>query len=710
METDSNTVTQVGEIGEESTHEEHLEQVPYEIVEENNEVEQELDQESVVVEGDSVEHGNEEMNNKEITVAVVNDNIPESEDHNALINTETYEASGSEVTGKETVRPTVLILSPDGKVTVTAVEDTNGGEVGEPSAKRYKLEQDGNTYVFSVPDGTTEEALKEHLSIGQHNTVTNTNTNICVNRTSQAIGEKTDITQAWFTTRDDKNVLHKKGHDWKQGQWSKEEIEILKCNISQYCEARGITDPTEIIFEMSKDERKDFYRTVSRNLQRPLFSVYRRVIRMYDQKNHMGKYTPQELQKLKELRQKLGNDWASIGAELGRSAASVKDRCRLMKDTCNSGVNVTSGLSWASVAERVGTRSEKQCRTKWLNYLNWRQNGGTEWTRDDDIQLITRLADTGAADENEVDWTALAKDWPSARSPQWLRGKWWTLKRHVLDKDLISFQDLVAYLRDTNAQTIRMRPPPNILLARMETPRVSVMQNMSFTVPSSYATSAIGHSVVNVDGSTNLVSTSVEDNPGGFHAYEVLSQLPGTTSGAYLIAQQTNSSQAIQLSSSTVGSDHIIVHTLPITSEQDAGMQSSENVTVEINQTGQVPVILTEEQDNTATAQHLANQEIANLEAGEEDEATPEDETDGRNQSRVSFTEANGDQAALVEGTVSEELVHTSARYRRSTSSDGDLLHKMATLKDPMLPSESELIGQSSDVEVEKSQQQETQE
>lgn len=37
------------------------------------------------------------------------------------------------------------------------------------------------------------------------------------------------------------------------------------------------------------------------------------------------------------LRKKHGNDWATIGASLGRSASSVKDRCRLMKDTCNTG-------------------------------------------------------------------------------------------------------------------------------------------------------------------------------------------------------------------------------------------------------------------------------------------------------------------------------------------------------------------------------------
>lgn len=99
--------------------------------------------------------------------------------------------------------------------------------------------------------------------------------------------------------------------------WSKEEIDILMSNISRYVKARpsrpaslrrrhafltrlvpnrvcvfqgrGIEDPAEIIFEMSKEERKDFYRSVALGLNRPLFAVYRRVLRMYDNRNHVGR-------------------------------------------------------------------------------------------------------------------------------------------------------------------------------------------------------------------------------------------------------------------------------------------------------------------------------------------------------------------------------------------------------------------------------------
>ena len=45
----------------------------------------------------------------------------------------------------------------------------------------------------------------------------------------------------------------------------------------------------------------------------------------------------------------------------------------------------------------------------------------------------------GVTEESEIDWMDLAKNWSSARSPQWLRGKWWSLKRHTPDYQLLPF-------------------------------------------------------------------------------------------------------------------------------------------------------------------------------------------------------------------------------------------------------------------------------
>ncbi|KAH9503591.1 Cyclin-D-binding Myb-like transcription factor 1 [Bulinus truncatus] len=374
---------------------------------------------------------------------------------------------------------------------------------------------------------------------------------------------------------------------------------------------RSIKDPAEVIFEMSKDERKNFYRTIALGIERPLFSVYRRVTRMYDQKNHRGKYTPSEMKNLKVFT-KHGNDWAAIGVALGRSASSVKDKCRLMKDNCNSGkwypeeeerlaaavykltglkpsnsdgsggfslsycppdeegfqafevlqqwtpqiitqgatasdgspgilsgaggpiivqaiglvkhVNlssdtlsaaesITSGLSWASVAQHVGTRSEKQCRTKWLNYLNWKQQGGADWTRDDDTLLIDKVSKMNVTSDTEIDWVALSQDWASVRSPQWLRGKWWALKRHIADYNKLSYPALLEQMH----QVIHWNLKPK-LGSRHSKDSVAGSSSDIFKecIPVSLT--------ANSDGSGGFSLSYCPPDEEGFQAFEVLQQ------------------------------------------------------------------------------------------------------------------------------------------------------------------------------------------
>ncbi|XP_043944280.1 cyclin-D-binding Myb-like transcription factor 1 isoform X2 [Protopterus annectens] len=363
------------------------------------------------------------------------------------------------------------------------VPELNSSDSGEPPRKRLCLSSEDeqsldesapcisvvavpipdNNQSFEVTMAAASEVADEEIGEGTVTQIQILQNEEQIEGLSPSRSEAiAPVSQAWFTTKEDKDSLTNKGHKWKQGMWSKEEIDILMSNIDNYLKEHGIKDAAEIIFEMSKDERKDFYRTIACGLNRPLFAVYRRVLRMYDNRNHVGKYTPAEIERLKELRMKYGNDWATIGASLGRSASSVKDRCRLMKDTCNTGKwteeeekrlakvvheltctepgdIVTQGVSWASVAELVGSRSEKQCRSKWLNYLNWKQSGGTEWTKDDEINLIMRISELGVSDENDINWDLMAEGWSSVRSPQWLRSKWWTIKRQITNHKEVSF-------------------------------------------------------------------------------------------------------------------------------------------------------------------------------------------------------------------------------------------------------------------------------
>ncbi|XP_015101226.1 cyclin-D-binding Myb-like transcription factor 1 isoform X3 [Vicugna pacos] len=440
--------------------------------------------------------------------------------------------------------------------------------------------------------------------------------------------EVSAVSQAWFTTKEDKDSLTNKGHKWKQGMWSKEEIDILMNNIERYLKARGIKDATEIIFEMSKDERKDFYRTIAWGLNRPLFAVYRRVLRMYDDRNHVGKYTPEEIEKLKELRIKHGNDWATIGAALGRSASSVKDRCRLMKDTCNTGKwteeeekrlaevvheltstepgdIVTQGVSWAAVAERVGTRSEKQCRSKWLNYLNWKQSGGTEWTKEDEINLILRIAELDVADENDINWDLLAEGWSSVRSPQWLRSKWWTIKRQIANHKDVSFPVLIKGLKQlhenqkNNPTLLETKSGSGVPNSNSNSSvqhvqiRVARLEDSTAISPSPMTALQIPVQITHVSSADSPAATvdseTITLNSGTLQTFEILPSFhlqPTGTPGTYLL--QTSSSQGLPLTltaSPTVtltaaapaSPEQIIVHAL----SPEHLLNTSDNVTVQ---------------------------------------------------------------------------------------------------------------------------------
>ncbi|XP_059568168.1 cyclin-D-binding Myb-like transcription factor 1 isoform X3 [Myotis daubentonii] len=440
--------------------------------------------------------------------------------------------------------------------------------------------------------------------------------------------EVSAVSQAWFTTKEDKDSLTNKGHKWKQGMWSKEEIDILMNNIERYLKARGIKDATEIIFEMSKDERKDFYRTIAWGLNRPLFAVYRRVLRMYDDRNHVGKYTPEEIEKLKELRIKHGNDWATIGAALGRSASSVKDRCRLMKDTCNTGKwteeeekrlaevvheltstepgdIVTQGVSWAAVAERVGTRSEKQCRSKWLNYLNWKQSGGTEWTKEDEINLILRIAELDVADENDINWDLLAEGWSSVRSPQWLRSKWWTIKRQIANHKDVSFPVLIKGLKQlhenqkNNPTLLENKSGSGVPNSNSSSSvqhvqiRVARLEDNTAISPNPMAALQIPVQITHVSSTdppaAPVDSETITLNSGTLQTFEILPSFhlqPTGTPGTYLL--QTSSSQGLPLTLTTsptvtltaaapASPEQIIVHAL----SPEHLLNTSDNVTVQ---------------------------------------------------------------------------------------------------------------------------------
>ncbi|XP_066524332.1 cyclin-D-binding Myb-like transcription factor 1 [Hoplias malabaricus] len=629
----------------------------------------------------------------------------------------------------------------EGNLILHCAQNDDGGldsdEDAEPDSKRLRLSKDETEGSPATPSGYSVLTLPISES-DESFEVTMTATEMKEELEEQASEEQTEnedlpsprkssdvsaVSQAWFTTKEDKDTLVNKGHKWKQGMWSKEEIDILMNNIDSYLKNRGIQDPSEIIFEMSKEERKDFYRSIAWGLNRPLFAVYRRVLRMYDNRNHVGKYTQDEIEKLKELRQKHGNDWATIGAALGRSASSVKDRCRLMKDTCNTGKwteeeerrlaevvheltgteagdMVTQGVSWASVADRVGTRSEKQCRSKWLNYLNWKQSGGTEWTKEDDLGLVRRIAELEVEDENEINWDVLAEGWSSVRSPQWLRSKWWTIKRQVSNHKELPFPVLLKGLLDvaeTPSSTVNKVVVVGSRSASASPSPVTALQiPVQIPVQITHVSSSDS-----VSGSSE--SGTITLNSGALQTFELLPSFhlqPTSTPGTYLL--QTGSNQSLPLTltanptvtltaAASPGSpEQIILHSLSAES-------LSENVTMQMSHPGIIIQTVTSEDlpdplnpSELTTEQDLANEET---ETAESPDHSKQEGVCDEPSSKAMTDKAQGPKvkegsSEMGDGTVL--IVPSPSSFIPTSDITTDSVLPVGTLTDPILQNQEE--------------------
>lgn len=66
-----------------------------------------------------------------------------------------------------------------------------------------------------------------------------------------------------------------------------------------YLQAERIRDLSSFIFSSSKTgEQKRFYRYIAKDIQRPLFAVYRKMLRVFDVTNHVGRWSRENEEKL----------------------------------------------------------------------------------------------------------------------------------------------------------------------------------------------------------------------------------------------------------------------------------------------------------------------------------------------------------------------------------------------------------------------------
>ncbi|XP_064386270.1 cyclin-D-binding Myb-like transcription factor 1 [Halichondria panicea] len=246
----------------------------------------------------------------------------------------------------------------------------------------------------------------------------------------------------------------------KRGRWSPDELALLRSNVDHFIQENDVRDLDEFIFSRKRGERSDFYRDIAKGIQRPIFTIYTKVIHLFNVRNYVGRWSSSQEKELMRLQGLHGNRWSIIGRELGVSGRAAQDKYRNLKhrervgkwsvceeERLSGAVRSLGTESWQNIAECVRTRNGFQCRQKWVHLQAWRESGGEKtWSECDDVQLLHSLAGACVETEDAVKWACLCEGWEAARSASYLRTKWTALRRGVPRYQHNTFSDNLEYL------------------------------------------------------------------------------------------------------------------------------------------------------------------------------------------------------------------------------------------------------------------------
>ncbi|XP_046845017.1 cyclin-D-binding Myb-like transcription factor 1 [Xenia sp. Carnegie-2017] len=292
-------------------------------------------------------------------------------------------------------------------------------------------------------------------------------------------GGSRDLLLKWRFTEKDLVALHEEGIKVKHGRWSRREKNRLTKNLKKYLKKHNLENVAHLIFaENGKREgnakeqtiHTNFYRNLAKGIDRPLFHVYKKVRRMFNE-NKQGRWSDSETEELLRLHQIYGNKWSKIGTTLGRNAMSVIFRFIATEriavghwskeeiDRLHGAVRAVTGtkfstqifgeIDWNEVSTYVMSRDAIQCRRKWIGeacFQTLDDKENIKWNNEDDVRLIERLYSSGEIDENFIDWTEMTKQLPKAPCTSWLRSHWSVLKKIVPNFMDCDFDEIVDYL------------------------------------------------------------------------------------------------------------------------------------------------------------------------------------------------------------------------------------------------------------------------
>ncbi|KAM4579436.1 transcription termination factor 1-like [Fundulus diaphanus] len=238
------------------------------------------------------------------------------------------------------------------------------------------------------------------------------------------------------------------------GRFSEQENQKLRENVADFMALTGISSAEKLLFPQRFQEEQEIIRKLKKEhgfmekmadgIPRPCQQVYLRVLKMFDPKNHMGRFSEEELATLVKLHSLHGNNWKLISQKMDRSIYSLQKRFstiaadrgvwsgeeeKRLKQAVREHLETLAGggspdfsrdklskrLPWQEISQKLQTRSWIQCRTKWLSLLEDRLtwygkvfNRGAEGY-EAKIRLIKTLYNMSVEDIADINWEEVAQ-------------------------------------------------------------------------------------------------------------------------------------------------------------------------------------------------------------------------------------------------------------------------------------------------------------